>query len=173
MSIVAHKEVAAVSSPRGFQQTRCPSGRKLGTTAVLAAKKYMPKANLRLFDDEAQAYQELLNGKVHAVVGSAPRPAYEAVNYPDTLFLPLDGVFTKEPIGFAVRKGDSDTLAFLNTWITKVWSEGWLRGTATITGSERVIGPTRSNKPYRHCHTIQYRHFRCGEMPVLISILLP
>ncbi len=99
---------------------------KLGTTAVTATKKYMPKAKIRLFDDEAQAYQELRNGNVHAVVGSAPRPAYEAIKYKESLFLPIEGTFTKEPIGFALRKGDVDTLAFFNSWITVVQLEGWL-----------------------------------------------
>jgi polar amino acid transport system substrate-binding protein len=33
------------------------------------------------------------------------------------LFLPIEGTFTREPIGFAVRKGDLDTLNFFNNWI--------------------------------------------------------
>ena len=57
---------------------------------------------------------------------TSPTPAQLAVKYPDKLFLPLKGTFTKEPIGFAVRKGDFDTLNFLNNWITVVDSEGWL-----------------------------------------------
>ncbi len=127
MSIVAHKEKAAgFVSLNDFNNPDIEIACKLGTTAVTAAKKYMPKATLRLFDDEAQAYQELRNGRVHAVVGSAPRPAYEAISYPDTMFLPLKQNFTREPIGFALRKGDVDTLSFFNSWITTVMLEGWL-----------------------------------------------
>jgi polar amino acid transport system substrate-binding protein len=128
MSMVAHKKVAAgFSGLDDFNQPDVQIAVKLGTTAAMAAKKYMPKAKLRLFDDESQAYQELRNGKVHAVVGSAPRPAYEAIKYEDTLFMPIKENFTKEPIGFAVRKGDFDTLNFFNSWITKVQLEGWLK----------------------------------------------
>ncbi len=127
MAIVAHKEKAAgFASLEDFNKADVEIACKLGTTAVTAVKKYIPKAKLRLFDDEAQAYQELRNGNVHAVVGSAPRPAYEAIKYPKTMFLPLDKNFTKEPIGFAVRKGDFDTLTFFNNWITVVSHEGWL-----------------------------------------------
>lgn len=127
MAIVAHKEKAAgFTSLEDFNKSGVEIACKLGTTAVAAAKKYMPKARLRLFDDEAQAYQELRNGNVHAVVGSAPRPAYEAIKYPQTMFLPMESNFTKEPIGFAVRKGDVDTLTFFNNWITIVSHEGWL-----------------------------------------------
>jgi polar amino acid transport system substrate-binding protein len=128
MSIVAHKEKAAgFSSLEDFNKKEVEIAVKLGTSAVIAAKKYLPKATLRMFENETQTYQELRNGQVHAVVGSAPRPAYEALEYADTLFLPLKGTFTKEPIGFALRKGDPDALAFFNSWITGVELEGWLK----------------------------------------------
>ena len=127
MSIVAHKELAAgFNSLEAFDKPEVQIAVKLGTTAAMAAKKQFPKAQLRMFDNETQAYQELRNGKVHAVVGSAPRPAYEAVDYADSLFLPVADNFTREPIGFALRKGDPDTLAFFNSWITVKVLEGWL-----------------------------------------------
>jgi polar amino acid transport system substrate-binding protein len=127
MSIVAHKKVAAgFDSLEDFNKPEVQIAVKLGTTAAAAAKKFLPKAKLRLFDTEPQAYQELRNGNVHAVVGSAPRPAYEAVDYSETLFSPVKETFTKEPIGFAMRKGDPDTLAFFNSWITVATLEGWL-----------------------------------------------
>ena len=128
MSIVAHKELAnGFSSLDDFNKKDVQVAVKLGTTAVIAAKKYLPEATLRMFENETQTYQELRNGKVHAVVGSAPRPAFEALQYEDTLFLPIKGNFTKEPIGFALRKGDPDALAFFNSWITGVDLEGWLQ----------------------------------------------
>jgi len=127
MAIVASKKLAAgLDTLEDFNAPDVQIACKLGTTAVTAAKKFMPRATLRLFDDEAQAYQELRNGNVHAVIGSAPRPAFEAINYPDSLFLPVRGTFTREPIGFALRKGDVDTLAYFNSWITVVQHEGWL-----------------------------------------------
>lgn len=127
MGIVAHKKVAAgFASLEDFNKPEVQIAVKLGTTAASAAKKFLPKAKLRMFDTEPQAYQELRNGNVHAVIGNAPRPAYEAVDYSETLFLPVKGTFTKEPIGFAMRKGDPDTQAFFNSWITVVKLEGWL-----------------------------------------------
>ncbi|MFC1504945.1 transporter substrate-binding domain-containing protein [Thermodesulfobacteriota bacterium] len=128
MSMVAHKEVAAgFNDLEAFNRPEVVIAARLGSTAVTAAKQYLPQAQLRLFDDETQAYQELLNAKVHAVVGSAPTPAFQALKYPDKLFLPLEKTFTREPIGFAVRKGDFDTLNYFNNWILYVASEGWLR----------------------------------------------
>lgn len=128
MSIVAHKKLAkGFDGLEDFNQADVTIAARLGTTAADAAKKHMPKAKLRQFDDESQAYQELLNGKAHAVVGNAPTPGFYAIENPDSLFMPLDGTFTREPIGFAVRKGDVDTLNFLNNWIRVVSAEGWLQ----------------------------------------------
>ncbi len=127
MSIVAHKKVAAgFNDLQAFNRSNVIIALRLGSTAVTAAKKYLPKAQRRLFDDESQAYQELLSGRIHAVVGSAPTPAFQALKYPDKLFLPLDKIFTKEPIGFAIKKGDFDTLNYFNNWIRYVEAEGWL-----------------------------------------------
>ena len=127
MSIVANKELAGnFKSLEDFNRPEVVIAVRLGATPVAAAQKFMPKAQLRKFDDESQAVQELLNGKAHAVIASAPMPAFQALKYPDTLFLPIQGTFTKEPIGFALRKGDVDTLNFFNNWITVVQAEGWL-----------------------------------------------
>lgn len=128
MSLVAHKEKAAgFTSLEDFNKKEVEIAVKLGTSAVIAAKKYLPQATLRMFENETQAYQELRNGNVHAVVGSAPKPAFEALQYSESLFLPVKGNFTREPIGFALRKGDPDSLAFFNAWITGVQAEGWLQ----------------------------------------------
>ena len=128
MSMVANKELAAgFSSLEDFNKPDVVLSVRLGATPVEAAKRFMPNAQLRQFDDEAQAIQEVVNGKAHAMVSSAPTPAQLAVKYPDKLFLPLEDTFTKEPIGFAVRKGDFDTLNFMNNWIRVVDAEGWLK----------------------------------------------
>lgn len=128
MSIVASKENAGEFSTLGdFNTPEVTIAARTGTTAASAVKKYMPEAELKLFDNEAQTIQELLNGRVHAVVASAPFPAYQAIKYADRLFLPLKENFTREPIGFAVRKGDFDTMNYFNNWIRVVDSEGWLK----------------------------------------------
>jgi polar amino acid transport system substrate-binding protein len=128
MSMAANKNLAAgFDSLEDFNKPDVILTARLGGTPVDAAKKYIPKAQLRLFDDEAKIFQEVINGKAHAVVSSAPTPAFQVVRNPDTLFLPLKETFTKEPIGFAVRKSDPDTLNYFNNWITFVELQGWLK----------------------------------------------
>lgn len=128
MSMVANKELAAgFNSLEDFNRPDITLVVRLGATPVAAAKKFMPKATLRQFDDESQAIQELLNGRAHAMIASAPLPAFQSLKYPEKLFLPLDENFTSEPIGFALKKGDLDTLNFANNWITVMNAEGWLK----------------------------------------------
>ncbi len=128
MSMVASKKLAeGFNSLEDFNKPEVIVAARLGSTAVTATKKYLPNAQIRMFDDESQAYQEVINGRAHAVVGSAPTPAFQAIKNPDRLFLPLKGNFTQEPIGFALQKGDVDTLNFFNNWIIYVAAEGWFK----------------------------------------------
>jgi len=126
-SMVANKKLAAGFANLGdFDRADVVISARLGSTAADAAKKLMPKAQMRLFDDEAQVIQEVVNDRAHAAVASAPLPAFQALKYPDKLFMPFLGTFTKEPIGFAVRKGDFDTLNYFNNWIRVTEAKGWL-----------------------------------------------
>jgi polar amino acid transport system substrate-binding protein len=127
VAIVAHRQLAAgFTRLEDFNRGEVVVTARLGSTAAAAANKSLPKAQKRFFDDESQVIQELVNGKAHALLAGTPLPAYQALKYPDKLFLPVKGTITREPIGFAVRKGDFDTLSFLDSWIRVVEAEGWL-----------------------------------------------
>ena len=129
MSIIANRKLAgSLSGLDAFNRSETVIVARIGTTAAAAAKKFLPKAQLNLFDDEGQALQEVLNNRAAAMVSSQPFPEFQALKYPDRLFLPLQGkTFTKEPIGFAIRKGDVDFLNFLNNWIRVKNAHNWLQ----------------------------------------------
>ncbi|THB67582.1 MAG: amino acid ABC transporter substrate-binding protein [Desulfovibrio sp.] len=128
LSLVAHKEVApGFDSLEDFNNPDVVLVCRLGTTAEQAARRYMPEAELVLFDEEPQALQELLNGRAHGFVSMAPLPSTQALKHPDILYLPLEENFTREPNGFAVLKGDIDTLNYFNNWIRVVQAEGWIQ----------------------------------------------
>ena len=126
-SIVANRKMAGdFKRLEDFNSSDVIVTAKLGTSAAAAVEKFFPKAQKKYFDSEAQTIQELLNGRAHALVASKPFPAEKALEYPDKLVLPISGTFTREPIGFALRKGDFDSLNYFNNWIRVVESEGWL-----------------------------------------------
>ncbi len=130
MSLVAHKKKApGFISLDDFNKKHIVIAVRIGTTAEQAARKYMPNATLRLFDNETQALQELNLGRIHAVVASAPLPMFQALKYPAKLYVPIKENFTKEPIGFAIRKGDFDALNYFNNWIRKIDADGFLKET--------------------------------------------
>lgn len=127
MSLVAGKKLAGrLKTLADFNNPGVILAIRQGTTAADAAKKHMPKAQIKYFDNEAQTVQEVLSGRAHAVVASEPFPAFQALKHPDKLFLPVAKAFTREPIAFAVRKGDPDFVNFLDGWIRVVTDEGWL-----------------------------------------------
>lgn len=127
MALVASKTTAAgFDSLDDFNSQDVIIVARIGSTPATAAKQFFPKATLRLFDKETQCMQELLSGRVHAFVASAPLPAHSAAEHPDKLFMPVQGTFTSEPVAFAVRKGDPDTLNVLDNWIRQKEALGWL-----------------------------------------------
>lgn len=129
MSILANRRLAGDrTSLEEFNTPEMEIVARIGTTAAAAAQRYLPQAKLRLFDDEGQALQEVLNNRAVAMVASQPFPEFQSLRYAERLYLPLAGTtFTREPIGFAIRKGDADFLNFLNNWIRVRNADGWLQ----------------------------------------------
>lgn len=108
-----------------FNKPEITLAARLGSTAALAAKEQFPKATLRLFDDEPAAVQEVRNGRAHAMVAGQPLPAHSAAAHPELLIAYPDQLM-QEPISMGLRKGDVDTLNFLNNWIATARSKGWI-----------------------------------------------
>ena len=99
-----------------------------GATPCKAAQKLFPKSTLRQFDDDAQAFQEVVNGNAHAMISSAPKPRFWSEAYHNEVFVAFDGEnLTRGNEGFALRKGDSDALNFFSNWIVVNTSSGWLK----------------------------------------------
>ncbi|MBI1386569.1 MAG: transporter substrate-binding domain-containing protein [Rhizobiales bacterium] len=99
-----------------------------GATPCNAAQKLFPKATLRQFDDDAQAFQEVVNGNAHAMISSAPKPRFWSDAHPDKVFVAFDGTnLTTGDEAFALRKGDHDALNYFSNWILVNNSSGWLK----------------------------------------------
>lgn len=124
--ICIHKDYAdKVKTPMDLNNPDYVVLSRVGVTAAETAKRLLPKSQKRLFSDNGSMVQELLNGNAAAIIQSLPEPAQLVAKNPETLVL-LPGTLTKEPISMGVRKGDPDTLAYLNNWIEIVRAEGFL-----------------------------------------------
>jgi len=127
--IVANKKVAGGKSAlEDFNETGILFGGRRGGANLERNKVLFPKAKWILFDDDPTLIQEILSGRVHAILGEAPQPGHWASDNPDQLYLPLGNTMIfRGTESFAIRKGDPDFLAFLNNWIVNRREEGWLK----------------------------------------------
>ncbi|WP_434361143.1 transporter substrate-binding domain-containing protein [Parasalinivibrio latis] len=98
-----------------------------GAFTVQVARETFPKAKLLQFDDDAQAFQEVLNGNADAVIASSPKPEHETVKHSDVLYLPFKERLSKGNEAFAVRLGEEDKKNFFDAWIKARTDDGWLQ----------------------------------------------
>ena len=128
VQLAAHKEKAKdFKTIEDFNSRRVTLSARRGTTAAKAAKELMPKARLRQFDDDSQAFQEVLNGRAHAALASSPKPEHQSVEHADTLFLPFEKMLFEGNEGMAFAKGNEASIQIFNTWIEARKADGWLK----------------------------------------------
>ncbi|MGR5068947.1 transporter substrate-binding domain-containing protein [Vibrio alfacsensis] len=127
VQVAANKELTeGFSEFSDFNSRRVKIAARRGASTVQVARETFPKAKILQFDDDAQAFQEVLNGNAHAVIASSPKPEHEAVKHADKLFIPFTERLSKGNEAFAVRLGEEDKKAFFNQWIEDRTQDGWL-----------------------------------------------
>ena len=112
---------------------------KLGTTGDIAARKYFAKSKLKQFESEAEAALEVRAGRADAFIYDLPFNAIYHNQYKDKVAF-LKEPFTQEALGWAIRKGDPDTLNWLNHFLAQIKRDGiydalykkWFEGTAWL-----------------------------------------
>ncbi len=125
--MVANKALASNFKLSDFNDSSVTLACRRGATPCKAAQKMFPKAALNQFDDDAQAFQDVVNGNAHAMISSAPKPRFWMSKYPDKLFMPTEENLTTGDEAFALRKGDPDAQNFFDNWIMTKTSSGWLK----------------------------------------------
>lgn len=127
VQVAANKHLASgLSKISDFNSRRIKIAARRGAYTVQVAREAFPKAKILQFDDDAQAFQEVLNGNAHAVIASSPKPEHEAVKHANTLFIPFSERLSKGNEAFAVRLGETDKQAFFDHWINDRIEDGWL-----------------------------------------------
>lgn len=127
VQLAANKALAnGFSSMADFNSRRIKIAARRGAYTVQVARETFPKAKILQFDDDSQAFQEVLNGNAHAVIASSPKPEFETIRHKDQLFLPFGQRLSKGNEAFAVRLGESDKQNFFNQWIAERTKDGWL-----------------------------------------------
>lgn len=128
VGVMAHiGEAEGLAWPEDYNATDVTFSCRRGASPCEYIKKHFPKATLRLFDDQAQVVQEVLNGNATVMLSSQPLPAFTIYDNPEVVFAPTKELIDPSSESFAVRKGDPDALNFFNNWILLRTNDGWLQ----------------------------------------------
>lgn len=128
VQIVANKKLAGhMKTVEDFNDPEVIIAGRRGSSNVGLIRKFFPKAQMNLFDDDPTVLQEMLNGRAHINLNDTPKPANWELDHPTVLFRPMgnEQIFSYLA-GFAVRKGDPDFLFYLNNWIRQHDNDGFL-----------------------------------------------
>lgn len=134
--LLAKKDAGKIASYKDLDDPKYIVTTKLGTTGEIAARRYISKATIGTFETEADAALEVRNGRADAFVYDLPFNSVYAAQYAGEL-IHLKEPFTREPLGWAVRKGDPDFLNWLDNFLQAIKSDGtydvlyqrWFEGT--------------------------------------------
>lgn len=95
-----------------------------GTTGETAAQRFLGAARLRSFPTPEEGLRQVLEGKADAFIHDAPynlmamsRPAYRHLLF-------LEQPFTYEPLAFGLKKGDYDSLNWINHFLDQIAQDG-------------------------------------------------
>ncbi|MDC0610281.1 transporter substrate-binding domain-containing protein [Vibrio sp.] len=121
--LISPKLADKVKTYRDLNNSQYTIATQMGTTGAEAAKKYLSRAKVDLYDTSADAVLQVSNGQADAFVYDLPYNAmYEAQHKGQVIH--LDQSFTFEPLGWAVRQGDPDFLNFLNNFLQQIKGDG-------------------------------------------------
>lgn len=97
---------------------------KLGTTGEQATKRMLPNAKYISYETEQEGVIEVVNGKIDAFIYDMPFNAIAYAQKGQGKIVHLDEPFTKEPLAWAIRKGDVDFLNWLNNFMAQIRYDG-------------------------------------------------
>jgi len=121
--LLAKKDADKVKSYKDLDDPKYIIATKLGTTGEIATRRYLPKSTIRTFETEADGALEVRNGQADAFIYDLPFNAVYIAQYSGEL-VHLKEPFTKEPLGWAVRKGDPDFLNWLDNFLAEIHNDG-------------------------------------------------
>lgn len=128
-----------ITDARQLDDPKITIATKLGTSGDITATRMMTRAKIKRFETESDAALEVKNGRADAFVYDFPFLAIYAAQYPEGVGL-LPEPFTKEALGWAIRKGDPDFENWLNNFLLAIRNDGtydvlykrWFEGTAWL-----------------------------------------
>jgi polar amino acid transport system substrate-binding protein len=124
-TVLIKKEMAdTIKSYKDLNNAKYTVASKLGTTGEQAVKRMIPDAKYISYETEQEGVMELVNGKIDAFIYDLPSNAIAVAQKGAGKLVHLDEPFTKEPLAWAIRRGDPDFLNWLNNFMRQVKHDG-------------------------------------------------
>ncbi|BHH85152.1 transporter substrate-binding domain-containing protein [Desulforhopalus sp. 52FAK] len=124
-SILLKKELAdSVKSYKDLNDAKFTVASKLGTTGEQATKRMIGNAKYISYETEQEGVMELVNGKIDAFIYDLPFNSIAVGQKGAGKIVHLDEPFTKEPLAWAIKRGDVDFLNWLNNFMAQVKYDG-------------------------------------------------
>lgn len=124
-SILLKKELAdTVKSYKDLNDAKFTVASKLGTTGEQATKRMIGNAKYISYETEQEGVMELVNGKIDAFIYDLPFNSIAVGQKGAGKIVHLDEPFTKEPLAWAIKRGDVDFLNWLNNFMAQVKYDG-------------------------------------------------
>ncbi|AZF08618.1 Amino acid ABC transporter, substrate-binding protein [Pseudomonas sp. R2-37-08W] len=111
-----------------------------GTTGEAAAQRFLGAARLMSFVTPEEGVREVVEGRADAFIYDAPYNLIAMARPENSALLTLEQPFTFEPLAFGLKKGDYDSLNWINHFLNQVAQDGtydqlhdkWFKDTAWI-----------------------------------------
>ena len=124
-SVLLKKDLAdTVKSYKDLNDPKYTIASKLGTTGEQATKRMIPNAKYISYETEQEGVMELSNGKIDAFIYDLPFNSIAVGQKGAGKFVHLDEPFTKEPLAWAIRRGDPDFLNWLENFMNQIKYDG-------------------------------------------------
>lgn len=124
-TVLIRKELEGkIKSYKDLNNSQYKVTSRLGTTGEFVSKKRIPKALYFGYNTEAEAVLEVVNGRADAFVYDAAYNVVALQKLGNGQLVFLDKPFTYEPLAFAIRKGDYDSINWINNFLNQIKNDG-------------------------------------------------
>ncbi|AZE64588.1 transporter substrate-binding domain-containing protein [Pseudomonas synxantha] len=144
-TVLLHPRLAgAVSSIEDLNQNGYRVVAIEGTTGQAAARRFLGAARLSSVTTPEEGVRQVVEGEVDAFVHDAPYNLIAMSRPQNSALLALEQPFTFEPLAFGLKKGDYDSLNWINHFLNQIAQDGtydrlhdkWFTDTAWVSELE-------------------------------------
>ncbi|MFO2463130.1 transporter substrate-binding domain-containing protein [Pseudomonas sp. 15FMM2] len=124
-TVLLHPRLAGqVSSVEDLNEAGYRVAATDGTTGEAAVQRFLGTAQLRSFPTPEEGVQQLVIGAVDAFIHDAPYNLIAMAKPQNRELLALEQPFTYEPLAFGLKKGDYDSLNWINHFLNQIAQDG-------------------------------------------------